>query len=148
MSEEEYIRLLNDFPAKLHAVLNWKKYFERLVHVGRRTGRTDIKIGDDIRNMLSGQLDDRTIRAYLPPSMKHQEKVRNLRHKDPQIVVDPHPPPEQIVEIIPDPEPAKTMTDKQILTLDSRTCKGWPCEKYFTYKIEYKDGNAIRMYSI
>jgi hypothetical protein len=38
-------------------------------------------------------------------------------------------------------------TDKQILTLDSRTCKGWPGEKYFVYKIEHKDGIAIRMYS-
>ena len=36
----------------------------------------DIEIGDDIRNELKGQLDDRTVRRYLPSSMKHNEKIR------------------------------------------------------------------------
>ncbi len=76
MSEEEYNRLLKQFPEKLKGVLSWKKYFERLVQAGRRTGRSDIQIGDDIRKELKGQLDDRTIRNYLPNSMKHMEHAR------------------------------------------------------------------------
>ena len=48
---------------------------QRLVQVGRRTGRTDLEIGDDIRNTLRGQLSDVTIRKYLPSSMKHEEKA-------------------------------------------------------------------------
>jgi hypothetical protein len=73
VSEDEYNRLLKQFPAKIHAVLSWKKYFERLVQAGRRTGRSDIQIGDDIRKELKGELPDDTIRKYLPSSFKHQE---------------------------------------------------------------------------
>lgn len=73
MSEEEYNRLLKQFPDKLKGVLNWRKYFERLVGAGRKTGRSDIRIGDDVRKELKGEIDDRTIRRYLPESMKHIE---------------------------------------------------------------------------
>lgn len=81
MSEEEYTRLLKQFPAKLQGALTWKKYFERLVHAGRRTGRMDIEIGDDIRNELKGQLADSTVRTYLPSSFKHMEHASE--HKEP-----------------------------------------------------------------
>jgi hypothetical protein len=81
MSEDEYNRLLKQFPEKLQGALTWKKYFERLVQAGRRTGRTDIEIGDDIRNELKGQLADSTVRNYLPPTMRHQEKANlYLKH--------------------------------------------------------------------
>jgi hypothetical protein len=80
MSEEEYNRLLNQFPEKLYAALNWKKYLQRLAYAGRKTGRTDIEIGDDIRKTLRGELDDRTIRKYLPASMKHDERIYDKNH--------------------------------------------------------------------
>lgn len=103
MSEDEYTRLLNQFPEKLHAAMNWKTYLNRLVQVGRRTGRTDVEIGDDIKRTLRGQLDDRTIRLYLPPSMKHEEKIRNLRQRFPQI------PPQPIIEVEPErPRPIES----------------------------------------
>jgi hypothetical protein len=90
MSEEEYNRLLKQFPDKLKNAIRWKKYFERLVQAGRRTGRSDIQIGDDIRKELKGQLDDRTIRAYLPESMKHMEKKKLSLIQTPDEDQDPH----------------------------------------------------------
>ena len=110
MSDDEYQRLLKQFPERVNNYINWKKYFERLVQAGRRTGRSDIEIGDDIRNEMRDQLDERTIRAYLPQSMKHMEKRKlSLELKPKYEDLNPHPPPPRIVEIQPESEPAKTV---------------------------------------
>ena len=74
MSDEEYHRQLKKFVQDIRTSLTIKKSFERLVQIGRRTGLTDIQIGDDIRAEFKGELPDVTIRKYLPPSFKHQEK--------------------------------------------------------------------------
>ena len=111
-TEEEYDRLLKQFPEKLQGALTWKKYFERLVQAGRRTGRTDIQIGDDIRKELRGQLDDRTIRYYLPASFKHEEKIRPqfaekfaANNNQPDI-----PPPPQVIQEV-ETEPPKPIDE-------------------------------------
>ena len=99
MSEDEYNRLLKQFPEKLQGALTWKKYLERLSLVGRRTGRTDRQIGDDIRKELRGQLDDRTIRHYLPTTFKHMEHASE--HKEPEKIAgsEPNiPPPPQVIK--------------------------------------------------
>ena len=54
----------------------------------------------------------------------------------------------QELEIIPEQQPSKPITDKQTFILDPKTCKGWPCEKVYIYEVECKDGIAVRMYSI
>ena len=69
-----------------------------------------MEIGDDIRNTFRGQVDDRTIRLYLPPSMKHEEKVRDLRQRFPQIKRPEIPPPPEVhqeAEIVRESEPQK-----------------------------------------
>jgi hypothetical protein len=108
MSEDEYNRLLKQFPEKLHGVLNWKTYFERLVQSGRRTGRTDIQIGDDIRKELKGQLDDSTVRHYLPPSFKHMEHASE--HKEP-LKIRGSPEPEYKPQI---PPPSQEIQEAEV----------------------------------
>lgn len=154
MSEEEYTRLLKQFPQKLKDVLNWSKYFERLVNVGRRTGRTDIEIGNEIRKELRGEIDDRVIRRYLPASMKHDRTIHNNNSTDTvrRIPLEQSSPPPAIVEIQPEPEaePEQQLPKKQTYILNSKTCKGWPCERYYIYEIEVDEEkkNVTKMYAI
>jgi hypothetical protein len=75
MSDDEYHRLLKQFVQKVRNVINIKQSLERLVQAGRKTGLTDLQIGDDIRRELKGELPDVTIRKYLPSTMKHEEKT-------------------------------------------------------------------------
>jgi hypothetical protein len=115
MSDDEYQRLLDQLPQKLFAVMSWKKYLGRLIQAGRKTGRTDLEIGDDIREKLRGQLDDSTVRRYLPISMKHEEKTnkadaRILRASPPYIPAPPQP----IVDIEPEPPKAIPTGDRKI----------------------------------
>lgn len=44
----------------------------------------------------------------------------------------------------PQPERAK----KQTYRLNSKTCKGWPCERDYIYEIEVDGENVTRMYAI
>ena len=108
MSDDEYQRLLDQLPQKLFAVMSWKKFLERLIQAGRKTGRTDLEIGDDIRNKLRGQLDESTVRRYLPITMKHEEKTNKgnarMLHASPAYI----PPVSHTVreaEIIPEAKP-------------------------------------------
>ena len=111
MSDEEYHRQLKKFVQDVRSALSIKKSFERLVQIGRRTGLTDIQIGDDIRAEFKGELPDSTIRKYLPPSFKHQEKA-NLYLKHDAILVSHSQPdtfspsqPVREAEIIPERQP-------------------------------------------
>lgn len=123
MSDEEYHRQLKKFVQDVRSALSIKKSFERLVQIGRRTGLTDIQIGDDIRAEFKGELPDVTIRKYLPPSFKHQEKS-NIRYSDAirvsHIQPDTFPPPEipQDAEII--REPAKPIDQAITISTDDK----------------------------
>lgn len=100
MSDEEYHRQLKKFVQDVRSALSIKKSFERLVQIGRRTGLTDLQIGDDIRAEFKGELPDVTIRKYLPPSFKHQEKS-NTRYSDAIHVSHPKteiPPPPHVTQ--------------------------------------------------
>lgn len=101
-TEEEYDRLLKEFAHKVRTSITLRQSFERLIKAGMKTGRTDMQIGDDIRNELRGELSDRTIRRYLPESFKHMEK-RNISidHADRVRIsseAEPEPEKEFIVE--------------------------------------------------
>ena len=37
---------------------------------------------------------------------------------------------------------------KQTYRLNSKTCKGWPCERDYIYEIEVDGENVTRMYAI
>ena len=104
MSDDEYNRLLKQFAEKVRGALTWRTYFQRLVNAGRRTGRTDLEIGDDIRREYRGEIPDVTLRKSLPNSFKHQEftnkpKAIKIIASEPEI-----PPPPEVhreAEIIP-----------------------------------------------
>ena len=102
MSEEEYQRSLNAVVQKIRTAMTIKQSLERHIQLARKTGRTDLEIGDDIRAKLRGELPDDTIRKYLPTSLKHQEKT-NTRYAG----LIPHPP-QPVIEI--EPEPTGTYT--------------------------------------
>lgn len=113
MSEDEYNRLLKELPKKLITALDSHKFIERFIQVGRKTGRTDLQIGDDARAEMGGLIPDRTLRSYLPLSMKHGEKIR-LRpefaadlpqNKGPEPKIPPLPEIRREVESDPEPEP-------------------------------------------
>jgi hypothetical protein len=106
MSDDEYNRLLKQFAEKVRGALTWRTYFQRLVNAGRRTGRTDLEIGDDIRREYRGEIPDVTLRKSLPNSFKHQEftnkpKAIKIIASEPEIP----PPPEvhQEAEIVREP---------------------------------------------
>ena len=97
MSEEEYQRSLSAVVQKIRTAMTIKQSLERHIQLARKTGRTDLEIGDDIRTKLRGELPDDTIRKYLPTSLKHQEKT-NTRYagliphtKQPNIPAPPQP---------------------------------------------------------
>ena len=100
MSEEEYQRSLSAVVQKIRTAMTIKQSLERHIQLARKTGRTDLEIGDDIRAKLRGELPDDTIRKYLPASLKHQEKT-NTRYAG----LIPHPAPD-IIEIEPEPPKA------------------------------------------
>ena len=106
MSDDEYNRLLKQFAEKVRGALTWRTYFQRLVNAGRRTGRTDLEIGDDIRREYRGEIPDVTLRKSLPNSFKHQEftnkpKAIKIIASEPEI-----PPPPEVhreAEIVREP---------------------------------------------
>ena len=119
MSDDEYNRLLKQFPEKVYGALTWRTYFQRLVNAGRRTGRTDLEIGDDIQKEYKGEIPDVTVRKSLPDSFKHQEftnrpKAIKIIASEPDIPVPAQP----IVEI--EPEPPKVIpTPNNRIKLDT-----------------------------
>lgn len=97
MSDDEYNRLLKQFAEKVRGALTWRTYFQRLLNAGRRTGRSDLEIGDDIRREYRGEIPDVTLRKSLPNSFKHQEftnkpKAIKIIASEPEI-----PPPPEVV---------------------------------------------------
>ena len=114
MSDDEYNRLLKQFAEKVRGALTWRTYFQRLVNAGRRTGRTDLEIGDDIRREYRGEIPDVTLRKSLPNSFKHQEftnkpKAIKIIASEPEI-----PPPPEVhreAEIIQEREPPKRLPE-------------------------------------
>ena len=106
MSDDEYNRLLKQFAEKVRGALTWRTYFQRLLNAGRRTGRTDLEIGDDIRREYRGEIPDVTLRKSLPNSFKHQEftnkpKAIKIIASEPEI-----PPPPEVhreAEIVREP---------------------------------------------
>ena len=114
MSDDEYHRLLREFPEKVRGALTWRTYFQRLINAGRRTGRSDLEIGDDIRREYQGEIPDVTLRKSLPGSFKHQEfanrpKAIKIIASEPDI-----PPPPEVhkeAEIIPEQAPAKPIEE-------------------------------------
>ena len=47
------------------------------------------------------------------------------------------------------PETQPQSPKRQTFFLDPKTCKGWPCEKVYTYEVEVdENANATRMYSV
>jgi hypothetical protein len=123
-----------------------KQSLERLVQAGRRTGLTDLQIGDDIRRELKGELPDVTIRKYLPSSMKHQEMSRqpntnnkfaiHVSQNEPKIP----PPTQEIKEVIPDPPFTEEERNKVHKIMDTVTIATHPrpdeiildCKKFRT----------------
>jgi len=104
MSDDEYHRLLKKFAQDVRNALTIKKTFERLIQAGRRTGLTDIQIGDDIKKELKGELGDSTVRKYLPHTMKHEEKINKryalrVAHQSEQPEIDIPPPSHQVVKV-------------------------------------------------
>lgn len=108
MSEEEYQRSLSAVVQKIRTAMTIKQSLERHIQLARKTGRTDLEIGDDIRAKLRGELPDDTIRKYLPASLKHQEKT-NTRYAG----LIPHPAPD-IIEIEPEPPKVIAMPNNRI----------------------------------
>ena len=89
--------------------------------------------------------------------MKHGEKKNvSLELKAKYADQDPHrtlnkspdPPPPRILEI--QPEPQTEHPKKQTYRLNSKTCKGWPCERDYIYEIEVDEEkrNVTKMYAI
>jgi hypothetical protein len=109
MSEDEYNRLLKQFVQKVKNAIHVRVIFDRLIVAGRKTGRTDLQIGDDIRNEFKGELPDSTIRKYLPESFKHTEKG-NMRYRSASAKqltnnnkeIDIPPPKQEIKEVEPE----------------------------------------------
>ena len=114
------------------------------------------KVERDMKEFWS----ERTVSLYLPEEYKHEEKVKAGRigseKKKEMILVtnsaamtaaEPSPVEPKEPEartFTPQPERPK----KQTYRLNSKTCKGWPCERDYIYEIEVDGENVTRMYAI
>jgi hypothetical protein len=126
----------------------------------------------EILNLIEERLDIGRRRLYqlLGPDQKRsftktKTKVKQIALSKPtdrnqvRLVVPEEPkipPPPQVVReaniLESEPEPPKQQPAKkqnQTFRINSKTCKGWPCDKDYTFEVEVdEDRNATRMYVI